>query len=91
MSNQEYTTLTTDSEDIGVVAGVVQMDENRQPMEDTFTPLVITRYERAPFGNLVAAEAFYMPPIEEPSVCRWLAKELRTIADGLENDAQERR
>lgn len=91
MSNQEYTTVEMDSEEIGVVAGVVQMGKDRQPMEDTFTPLVITRYERAPFGNLVAAEAFYMPPIEEPSVYKWLARELRTIADGLEKDAQERR
>lgn len=90
MSDQEYY-ATSNKEEIGVVAGFVQMGKDRQPMEETFTPVAVTRYTTMPFDNLIAAETFFIPPIEEPSVYRWLAGELRDMADDLEKQAQERR
>lgn len=90
MDNTEYDTKSTAADEVGVVAGVVQMDENRQPIQETFTPLICTRFEHMPFGR-VAYESFLMPPIEPDSVYKWLAEQLRDMADDLEKRAQERR
>lgn len=92
MSKQEEEYYaTSNKEEIGVVAGFVQMGKDRQPMEETFTPVAVTRYELTPFEDLIAAETFFMPPFENARVYRWLAGELRRMADDLENQAQERR
>lgn len=90
MSNQEYTTVT-DSEEIGVVGGIVEMDENREPMPDTFMPIAVTRFERASFCDLIAAETYLTPPIEDDRVYTWFSKKLRAMAYDLENYARGRR
>lgn len=90
MSNHENTTVT-DSEEIGVVGGIVEMDENREPIPDTFMPIAVTRFECASFCNLIAAETYLTPPIEDDRVYKWFARKLRAMADDIEKFAQERR
>lgn len=90
MSKNEYTTVT-DSEEIGVVGGIVEMDENREPIPDTFMPIAVTRFERSSFCNLVAAETYLTPPVEDDRVYTWFAGKLRDMADDIEKFAQERR
>ena len=90
MSKKEYTTVT-DSEEIGVVGGIVEMDENREPIPDTFMPIAVTRFERASFCDLIAAETYLTPPIEDDRDYKWFARKLRDMADNIEKFAQERR
>ena len=90
MSNQKYTTVT-DSEEIGVVGAIVEMDENREPIPDTLMPIAVTRFERASFCDLIAAETYLTPPIEDDRVYKWFAGKLRDMADDIEKFAQERR
>lgn len=90
MSKNEYTTVT-DSEEIGVVGGIVEMDENREPIPDTFMPIAVTRFDRSSFCSLIAAETYLTPPIEDDRVYTWFAAKLRAMADDIEGFAQERR
>ena len=89
MSKKENTTVT-DSEEIGIVGGIVEMDENREPIPDTFMPIAVTRFDRSSFCNLIAAETYLTPPIEDDRVYKWFAKKLRDMADDIEKIAQER-
>lgn len=87
MDNTEYD-IVTDMEGIGVVAGVVVMDENREPIKSTFTPLALQRFEHMPCHKVVV-QTFFMSPVERADVYESMADNLRDMADALEKHAQE--
>lgn len=88
MDSTEYD-IVTDMEGIGVVAGVVMMDdENREPIQSTFTPLALQRFEHMPCHKM-AVQTFFMSPVERADVYKSMADNLRDMADDLEKHAQE--